>query len=149
MSKPVTIVNMDGIEVLGRVSVKKAIIMIYDGKAKIVEAHVGKFIGPYPVPKIISLTKYIVALWKYKKKPDYSKRGVLRRDNFTCQYCGLPGNTLDHILPLSQGGKSTWLNTAAACFSCNQKKRNRTPEQANMRLIRQPFVPFLGDLAIV
>ena len=149
MSKPVTIVNMDGIEVLGRVSVKKAIIMIYDGKAKIVEAHVGKFIGPYPVPKVISLTKYIVALWKYKKKPDYSKRGVLRRDNFRCMYCGEEGNTLDHVLPLSQGGRSSWENCVCACFKCNQRKRNRTPEQANMRLIRQPFVPFLGDLAIV
>lgn len=149
MSKPVTIVNMDGVEVLGRVTVKKAVMMVYDGKARIVDAHEDKFFGPYPVPKIISLTKYIVSLWKYKKRPDYSKRGVLRRDNFTCQYCKEPGHTLDHVLPLSQGGRSSWENCVACCFRCNQKKRNRTPQQAQMHLIRQPFVPFLGDLAIV
>lgn len=68
-------------------------------------------------------------------------KGILRRDNYVCQYCGDPGNTVDHIIPICQGGKSVWMNLACACKSCNQRKGGRTPEQAGMKLLRKIVSP--------
>jgi 5-methylcytosine-specific restriction endonuclease McrA len=69
----------------------------------------------------------------------FSKINVCTRDNFTCQYCGdrLPMKRLEfeHVVPKSQGGRAGWGNIVMACTDCNSKKRNRTPEQANMPLI--------------
>lgn len=63
-------------------------------------------------------------------------RGVLERDEHTCQYCNKRATTVDHVVPKSQGGGSSPTNLVAACLECNQKKANRTPEQANMPLLR-------------
>ena len=63
-------------------------------------------------------------------------RGILERDEHTCQYCNKRGNTVDHVVPRAQGGTSSPTNLVAACLACNQKKGNRTPEQANMPLLR-------------
>lgn len=63
-------------------------------------------------------------------------RGILRRDNFVCQYdnCDRKANTVDHVIPRAQGGQSTWGNLVASCLECNQRKGARTPEQAGMVL---------------
>lgn len=68
---------------------------------------------------------------------------VLRRDNHVCQYdnCSHRANTVDHVIPRCQGGKSTWMNLVAACFECNQRKGPHTPEQAGMKLKRKPASP--------
>jgi 5-methylcytosine-specific restriction endonuclease McrA len=75
----------------------------------------------------------------------FSRRNVFKRDHATCQYCGSnPGTealTIDHIIPRSQGGQTTWENCALACVGCNARKANRTPEQAGMRLRRVPTRP--------
>ena len=84
----------------------------------------------------------------------WTRRGVLRRDQYTCIYCGAqPGHrqigttltrrdmTVDHILPRSRGGKSTWANTACACRACNQYKADRTPAEARLRLQWMPEAP--------
>ena len=68
-------------------------------------------------------------------------RGVLKRDNYECGYCGKRATTVDHINPVCQGGATKWQNLVACCFPCNQKKGGRTPEQAGMRLrfqVRSP-----------
>lgn len=74
-----------------------------------------------------------------------SRRAVLLRDNFTCQYCGgQPGKehlTLDHIIPRSRGGRMDWENVVTACAPCNRRKANRTPDEANMRLLSVPVRP--------
>jgi 5-methylcytosine-specific restriction endonuclease McrA len=84
-----------------------------------------------------------------------TRRNVLRRDGHRCQYCGGHERlTLDHVLPKSRGGLDTWDNLVAACVPCNNKKGNRTPEEAQMALRRRPFRPshvmylrdFLGTL---
>jgi 5-methylcytosine-specific restriction endonuclease McrA len=95
-----------------------------------------------PVPEVISLSHY-------DRLPStavtFSRRNVSKRDHYTCQYCGgQPGAesmTVDHVLPRSQGGTSSWANCVAACERCNAKKRDRTPEQAGMRLRRRPVRP--------
>jgi len=65
----------------------------------------------------------------------HGTRGVLRRDNWRCQYCGKKATTVDHIVPRCQGGPTTWSNLAACCLSCNQFKSGRSPEQAGMKLL--------------
>jgi 5-methylcytosine-specific restriction endonuclease McrA len=91
----------------------------------------------------------IVRLKAYVKRPQarvrFNKRGVFRRDLYQCQYCGeaLSSSqaTIDHIVPVSQGGKSTFENCCTSCLACNAKKANRTPEQANMKLAMSPVTP--------
>jgi len=71
-----------------------------------------------------------------------SRRNVLRRDGFRCQYCqGRDRLTVDHVLPKSRGGRHVWTNLVAACNQCNNKKGNRIPEEAGMPLRRKPFRP--------
>ena len=82
----------------------------------------------------------------------FSKVNVCARDDFTCQYCEtkLPMSSLnfDHVLPRSRGGKTEWGNIVTACYPCNTKKRNRTPDEAGMALLTHPTrpseVPVLG-----
>ncbi len=88
----------------------------------------------------------IIALAHYERLPGtavtFSRRNVAKGDHYTCQYCGIqPGAesiTIDHVLPRSQGGASTWINCVAACVGCNTRKGDRTPDQAGMRLRRRP-----------
>jgi 5-methylcytosine-specific restriction endonuclease McrA len=74
-----------------------------------------------------------------------TRRGVLNRDGYSCQYCGRSLSsaelTLDHVLPRCRGGKNTWENVVAACKPCNHRKGDRTPTEARMRLQRPPFRP--------
>ncbi len=103
------------------------------------------------IPTIIRLRRYINVP---RRQARWSKRAVLQRDRFTCAYCGVrPGDlqrgqtlnrqsfTIDHILPVSRGGKNSWGNTVCACAPCNQRKGNRTPHEANMRLLWEPKTP--------
>ena len=75
----------------------------------------------------------------------FSRRNLFKRDHSTCQYCGCqPGTeelTIDHVLPRSQGGQTTWENCVLACVACNAHKANRTPDQAGMKLRRAPVRP--------
>ncbi len=99
----------------------------------------------------------VLALTGYDRTPQatvtFSRRNVFKRDHFTCQYCGVqPGTeelTVDHVLPRSQGGVSSWTNCVLACVACNKHKADRTPEQAGMKLRRKPvrptWKPLYGD----
>ena len=75
----------------------------------------------------------------------FTRRNIYKRDRNTCQYCGVrPGTselTIDHIMPRSRGGKSTWENCVLACVRCNRRKADRTPRECNMFLAREPKAP--------
>lgn len=142
----VIVYNFGRGEITNRVSVRHAIEMICRGVAKAIEVIEGEFYGPFPRPIALELTTYVFPKWMYVKKPKFSRKNVLKRDNYTCAYCGDVADTFDHIYPQDKGGKSSWLNGVAACFSCNQKKRNRTPKQAGMKLLFEPYEPFLYDI---
>lgn len=93
--------------------------------------------GPVKVPEIIVTTEYN----KMRSfSVVFSRRNLWKRDNFTCQYCGCRPRqdeiTVDHMMPRSRGGKSTWINCVLACVKCNKFKDNRTPEEAHMRPFR-------------
>jgi 5-methylcytosine-specific restriction endonuclease McrA len=91
----------------------------------------------------------VVTLSEYDRLPaaavTFSRRNIFKRDRFTCQYCGVqPGSeelTLDHVVPRAQGGESRWDNCVLACVACNKRKADRTPQQAGMRLHKQPVQP--------
>lgn len=92
-----------------------------------------------PVPDVIRMVKYRRVP---RQNRSVSRKGLLLRDGFTCQYCAkhLPAGdlTLDHVTPKSRGGASSWENLVSACFSCNNKKGNRTPVEAGMVLAKAP-----------
>ncbi len=125
-------------------SVKKAIVMIFLGKAEMIEVMEGKAIhsirSQFPFPSIVRLATFV---HKRRKGIMLSRKNILKRDNYRCQYCGTHGveMTVDHIVPKVRGGKDSWENMVAACIRCNNRKGNLTPEQANMPLLSVPRKP--------
>lgn len=95
-----------------------------------------------PVPEIIVLARY-------GRVPDrgvaFSRSNIYKRDRFTCQYCGRkPGTaelTIDHVVPRSRGGVSSWTNCVVACVQCNSRKANKTPPEAGLNLRCKPSKP--------
>lgn len=101
----------------------------------------------FPFPSVIRLRSYVHMPYR---NVILSRRNVLRRDAFECQYCRKKdGLTLDHVIPKSRGGRDVWDNLVTACNGCNNRKGSKTPEEAMMPLIRKPFRPshvmFLRD----
>ncbi len=144
MSGSVTVLNAD-YQVLHTVSLNHAIRMIVRGVAEIHES-TDELIGVFIRPVSVRLLKYVVTTWRYQRQPKWSKAGVLRRDKHICAFCGGKATTIDHVMPRSRGGKNTWKNTVAACSPCNNRKRDRTPDEANMPLMFVPKVPDWSDL---
>ena len=96
------------------------------------------------MPEVLRLLNYVPTSRK-KQIIRFSKINIFLRDGFRCQYCGIIGTkpelTLDHVMPIVQGGEKSWKNNVTACSTCNQKKGGRTPSQAKMRLIQKPKQP--------
>jgi len=93
-------------------------------------------------PEVIVLTNYSGDV---KRTVVFSRRNLFKRDRCTCQYCGIrPGTknlTIDHVLPRSRGGRSTWGNCVLACIKCNSRKGSQTPEEAGLALLKRPRRP--------
>jgi len=106
------------------------------------EDHIGLVDRIIRVPRVIILTGYDRIP---KRRVRFNRYNIYSRDNNTCQYCGkkLPRKllNLDHVVPRSRGGKSTWENVVCSCLKCNRKKGGRTPKEASMKLIRLPKRP--------
>jgi len=126
------------------INVKKAIVLLYMGKAELIAANdalrVRSVSMSMPFPSIVRLSVYVRVPFK---KIILSRKNILRRDGHRCLYCGrgdIP-LTLDHVVPLSRGGEESWENLVCACVKCNNRKGDRTPEEANMPLRRRPMRP--------
>ena len=106
------------------------------------EESVGTSRGPIRVPRVIVLHHFDRIPRRYVR---FSRLNVFARDSFTCQYCAerLPQSelNLDHVVPRSLGGKSTWENVVCCCVDCNRHKGGRTPVQAGFKLLRAPRKP--------
>ena len=127
-------------EPLNICSWRRAVVLILKGKAESIE-HNGKVLyGNFPLPTVIRLRNYVKIPYK---EISLSRRNVLHRDNYTCQYCGERRHdlTIDHIMPRSRGGIDSWENVVAACLKCNVKKGDRTPREAAMHLMTTPRRP--------
>ena len=125
-------------------SAKRAIIMIFNARAESIESD-GYVVRSPTVTLKLPVVIRVLNIVKRSQRRDifFSKKNILRRDNFTCQYCGGTDNslTVDHVLPKSRGGKSNWINVVVACKSCNLKKGNRTPSEKGMKLLTKPSKP--------
>ncbi len=125
-------------------NVKKAIILLYLGKAELIDTYTGKQLHSVsltmPFPSIVRLGVYIQIPYK---KIILSRKNILRRDGHRCQYCTRTDLTLtvDHLIPKSRMGEDSWENLVSACVECNNRKGDRTPEEARMKLIRKPMRP--------
>ncbi len=138
---PVLMLNAS-FEGLTVISAKRAFTMLAKGiavmeKTTDVAAHSGR--RTHLVPSVIRLVNYRRVP---RRTRTLSRKSILARDQHTCQYCMSEDSpaklTLDHIIPRSKGGANAWENLVAACFSCNNVKGDRTPEEANMPLARRP-----------
>ncbi len=150
MSRKVLVLNAD-YTAMSIVTVPKAFLLVYLSKADMVaesEKDVLRTINAeYPLPSVIRLHRYVNIPYKGVM---LNRQNIFRRDGNRCQYCGSPEHlTLDHVVPKSKGGKSTWDNLVAACRNCNSNKGHRSPEEAKMPLKSKPFRPsflmFLRD----
>lgn len=131
---------------LNVVSWRRAIKMLIKGKAEVLKEaakQVSNYEGTFivRVPIVLKLVKMVNTV--YRNKIPYSRKNVYIRDNYRCQYCGTKSKKLsiDHVFPASRGGKTEFKNCVACCIECNNSKGSRTPEEADMRLLKQPYVP--------
>lgn len=124
-------------------SAERAFLLIYLEKAELVHEdenlQIRSVNKSYPTPSVIRLQDYIYIPFKSVM---LTRQNVFKRDSHQCQYCGSKKElTLDHVLPKSRGGKSTWDNLATACQKCNSYKGDKTPSEAEMPLKQKPFKP--------
>ncbi|QJU52546.1 HNH endonuclease [Herbiconiux sp. KACC 21604] len=138
-----TLVLNAGYEPLGVVSFKRALVLVLNGKARILahddEHPVFGTSGAYERPAVILLTRYVRV--PMNRMMPVSRRGVLRRDGQRCGYCGASATTIDHVQPRSRGGKDTWENLVACCLRCNNVKGDRTPAEMGWSLRFAPRMP--------
>ena len=118
------------------IGAKRAIILILSEKVDALENYRELIHSAYitlPLPSVIKLKQYARV---GRKNIVLSRKNILKRDNHICQYCGIGSvpMTIDHVIPRQRGGEDTWYNLVAACVSCNTRKGNRTPNEANMIL---------------
>lgn len=142
LNEPVLILNVN-FEPLHVCDMRRAIALLMAGKAETIlngRGVIHSASAQFHLPSIIKL-QYMVQ--RPRPRVSLSKREVLRRDNYTCQYCGRKGYhlTIDHVVPRHAGGPHRWTNLVAACSTCNRRKGGRTPEQANMQLLNEPREP--------
>ena len=124
---------------------QRAVTMFFLGKVEVLEEYEHNIRSVSLVvkaPAVVRLLKYVRL---GRKSPPLCRTNILARDNFECQYCSKELNsreaTLDHVLPRSQGGKTSWENIVCCCMHCNRKKGGKTPRQARMPLRKTPIKP--------
>jgi 5-methylcytosine-specific restriction endonuclease McrA len=140
--KAVLVLNQD-FSPLAVCSAERAFTLVFLRKAEMVselkERALRTIDAVYPFPSVIRIQRYISVPYK---GVILTRQNIFKRDNHTCQYCGTGKElTIDHLIPKSKGGKSSWTNLVTACKPCNAQKGDNTPEQANMQLKRRPVRP--------
>ena len=144
-------------EPLTMVPLRRALRLVIDGKAEIVEADGNSPVCSerlkFPRPIVIRLTKFIHVPRRFRRQ--VTNTFLFARDRYTCQYCSRASFQLrhresltrDHIVPLSRGGLNTWTNVVTACSSCNTRKANHLPDECGMRLTHPPVEPHFVHLS--
>jgi 5-methylcytosine-specific restriction endonuclease McrA len=144
LKRPVLVLNAS-YEPINICAVKRAVVLVIKGKANM-EAQCDKTLYSPTVqlniPAVIRLTYFVKIPFRIRP---FSKKNLFLRDQYTCQYCGndYEANelTLDHVVPRSRGGESSWENTVTCCKKCNEKKGGHLPAEIGMNPIKKPRAP--------
>ena len=138
-------------EPLSIIPARRAVRLVLDGKAEILEKDGGgRFRSEtriVPCPAVIRLVRYVHVPRRFRRQ--VTNTFLFARDDYSCQYCGRHKNELrgrqfltrDHVVPLSRGGDSRWENVVTCCSPCNNRKGNRLPGEAGLKLLNQPRQP--------
>lgn len=138
-------------EPLTLVPVRRALRLVLDGKAEIVEADGARVIRSerlsVPRPSVIRLVRFVHVPRRFRRQ--VTNTFLFARDRYTCQFCGRAESQLgfrecltrDHVIPMSRGGTNEWANVVTACSSCNTRKGNLRPEECGMQLRSVPCEP--------
>ncbi len=141
--QPVLVLNFT-YEALGIVDLKRAVRLVFAGKAEIVHAGARELHSSRIVFRMPSIVRMLYYIRRRRPRVPLTKKNVLLRDDYRCAYCGERGDrsmTVDHVIPKSRGGASAFENLVACCSACNGRKRDRTPEEARMPLRIRPREP--------
>lgn len=130
---------------------RRAFVLVDRGKAEVLEHGEGGIRTPRLFLLLPSVIRMIYMIKRPRPKMRLSRREVFHRDRHTCQYCGRQTKdlTLDHVVPRHRGGSHEWDNLTSACKKCNHRKAGRTPKEAGMRLLREPFAPRMNSYYMV
>lgn len=144
-------------EPLTMVPLKRALRLVIDGKAEIVEADRGRAVHSehlaLPRPAVIRLRKFVHVPRRFRRQ--VTNTFLFARDLYRCQYCGRHMSELklrealtrDHLIPISRGGSNDWTNVVTACSPCNTRKGNRLPEEIGMHPLTHPVEPHFVHLS--
>ncbi len=143
-------------EPLTMVPLRRALRLVIDGKAEVVEADHTHLVRSekltFPRPAVIRLTRFVHVPRKFRRQ--VTNTFLFARDNYTCQYCGRHQSMLkpresltrDHLIPISRGGLNEWTNVVAACSPCNTRKANHFPNEIGMHPMTVPAEPHFVHL---
>lgn len=142
-----TLVLNAGYEPMQIISWQRAICLVISAKAEVIAQYdhlIRSVSAQMPLPSIVRLKTYVNMVSRIGIVR-CSRKNILLRDDYQCQYCtsilNSTNTSIDHVLPRSRGGRTTWNNVVACCSSCNSKKGNQTPIEAQMPLLRKPARP--------
>ncbi len=142
INDPVLVLNQD-YQPVNICRVRRAVILVFEGKAEVVENGRGEIHSvsrSFSIPSVIRLA-HLVRYRRFQRK--LTRFEVFSRDSYTCQYCHKESRelTLDHVIPRFREGQHTWENVVSCCIPCNRRKGGLTPAEAGMKLLRTPLPP--------
>jgi 5-methylcytosine-specific restriction endonuclease McrA len=140
-----TLLLSQGYEPIKIISWQRAITLLTLDKVEVVEEYDTEIRATSFIIKVPAVVRLLKAFRRHAKPVKFSRVNIYARDGHRCQYCGakcaISELTYDHVIPRSQGGKTTWENIVTCCYACNAKKANRTPAEAKMMLLSKPGRP--------
>jgi 5-methylcytosine-specific restriction endonuclease McrA len=145
VNNPVLVLNQN-YEPLNVCNVRRALVLIIDGKAEVLECNGALICSPSHTFQSPSVIRLIYLIRRPRPRVKLTRREVFIRDNYTCQYCGRQGHdlTIDHVIPRSKGGLHSWDNLVSACKPCNHRKGGKSLGEARMALKHAPYEPSPG-----
>jgi 5-methylcytosine-specific restriction endonuclease McrA len=147
INHPVLVLNQS-YEPLTVCRARRAVVLIFQGKAEMIENGLGYL---HTIGTVVELPSVIRLARLVRRPRKMTRYEIFNRDRYTCQYCGEKSRhlTLDHVVPRYRGGEHTWENVVSACAECNRRKAGKTPKEANMKLVRPPLPPTGSPLFVV
>ncbi len=128
---------------------KRAILLLLADKIEVLDCHpnvhIHSVFESFSLPSVVRIRSFVRVRRRHSAHYSFSRHHIFMRDEYRCQYCAKGFSpkdlTLDHVVPVTRGGLKTWENLVSCCVSCNQKKGSRTPEEAQMNLLKVPAKP--------